>query len=268
MAEILQFLIEYGYLVIFVWVLLDQLGLPIPAIPLMLAAGALAGMDHLSIYGVILVAVLGAVPMDLLWYYLGKYRGAKVMSVLCAISIEPDYCVRNTQALFDRLGRMSLIVAKFVPGLQTLSPPMAGLTGMSVGRFLLLDTLGALIWSALFALIGMMFHRQLEQATVAIAEFGIWAGLALGSILLAYFGRKLYARQKFIRSLRMRRLQPDEVYEMLQGGDDVHVIDLRHGYDYDLLPKTIPSAVRVPMEAIDRHYHRIPTESDVILYCS
>lgn len=268
MAESLQFLIDYGYIVVFVWVLLDQLGLPIPAIPLMLAAGALAGAGHLSIYLVILVAVVGAVPMDLMWYYLGKARGGKMLSVLCAISLEPDYCVRNTEAMFNRLGPYSLIVAKFLPGLQTLAPPMAGLTGMSMGRFILLDTLGALLWSSLFAVIGFAFHRRLEQATQAIAEFGIWAGGAFAAVLFAYICIKFAQRQRFVRSLRMRRLHPDEAYEMIRHNKEVHVIDLRHSYDFDLLPKMIPSAVRVPMESIERHQHRIPPDSDVILYCS
>ena len=268
MAEFLQFLIDYGYIVIFVWVLLDQLGLPIPAIPLMLAAGALAGGGHLAITLVILVAVMGAVPMDLLWYYLGKARGGKMLNLLCAISLEPDYCVRNTEAMFNRLGPFALIVAKFLPGLQTLAPPMAGLTGMSVSRFIVLDTLGALLWSGLFAAIGLAFHRQLEQATQAIADFGIWAGAGLMAILFAYIGVKFVQRRRFVRSLRMRRLQPDEAYEMMRHGEDVHVIDLRHSYDFDLLPRMIPSAVRVPMESIERHYQRIPPESDVILYCS
>jgi len=206
--------------------------------------------------------------MDLFWYYLGKSRGGKILNLLCAISLEPAYCVRNTEAVFDRLGPFALIVAKFVPGLQTLSPPMAGLTGMSLGRFLFLDTVGALIWSAFFALIGLMFHRQLEQATTFMAEFGIWSAVVVLGLLATYLGTKFIQRQHFIRSLRMRRLEPEEVYKMINSDADVHVIDLRHGSDFDLLPKMVPTAVRVPMESIDRHYHRIPPESDVILYCS
>ena len=268
MAEFLDFLVSYGYLVIFIWVLLDQAGLPLPAMPLMLAAGVLVGGGQLSLWLVLLAALVASVPIDFFWYALGKARGGKVLNLLCTISLEPDYCVRNTEATFDKLGPFSLIVAKFVPGLQTLAPPMAGLTGMSVRRFLLLDTTGTLLWSGTFVLFGMAFHDQLETAAAAIGEFGFWAGFVLAAIVALYIGSKFVQRQLFLRTLKMRRLAPEEVYEMLEHDKGTHVIDLRHSYDFDLLPETIPSAVRVPMEAIDRHAHRIPKDSDVILYCS
>ncbi len=139
---------------------------------------------------------------------------------------------------------------------------------MSVPRFLLLDATGTLLWSGTFVLLGMAFHDQLEAAAAAITEFGFWAGFVLAAIVALYLGSKFVQRQLFLRTLKMRRLAPEEVYEMLEHNESTHVIDLRHSYDFDLLPETIPSAVRVPMEAIDRHAHRIPKDSDVILYCS
>ncbi len=268
LAEFFTFLVTYGYIVIFVWVLLDQAGLPLPAIPLLLAAGVLVAGGQLTLWIVLLVTLLASVPIDYFWYAFGRWQGAKVLNLLCAISLEPDYCVRNTESVFERMGPFSLLIAKFVPGLQTLAPPMSGLTGMSTGRFLALDTIGTLIWSGTFLAIGMVFHTQLEAMAMAIAEFGFWAGFGLVVIVLGYIAAKFTQRQVFIRSLRMRRLEPEEVYEMLEHKEDTHVIDLRHTYDYDLLPEKVPSAIRVPMEAIDRHAHRIPKDSDVVLYCS
>ena len=268
MAEFVQFLIGYGYLVIFVWVMLDQIGLPLPAAPLLLAAGALVGTAQLSFPLVILITVLASMPADLMWYLMGKARGGKVLNVLCAISLEPDFCVRNTEAVFDRLGPFALLVAKFVPGLQTLAPPLAGVTGMSLGRFLFLDGLGALLWSGLFAGIGAIFHNQLETVAVVIAELGVWAGLILAALLLIYIGYKFQQRHVFLRSLRMRRMHPAEVHERLNKDEELYVIDLRHSHDYQALPEMVPNSVRVPMEAIDRDVHRIPKESDIILYCS
>lgn len=268
MPEFAQLLIEYGYIVIFVWVLLDQAGLPLPAIPLMIAAGVLVGTGQLSLIPVILIAIFASVPADLLWYQMGKARGGKVLNLLCAISLEPDYCVRNTQAVFDRLGPFSLLVAKFVPGLQTLGPAMAGFTGMSLGRFLFLDGLGAMLWSGLLTGFGVIFHAELEIAAAAVAQLGFWAGVILVGLLLLYIGIKYSKRRLFLRSLRMRRLQPAEVYELMNKNEEVHVIDLRHSHDSQALPEMVPNAVRVPMEFIDRHYHLIPKESDIILYCS
>ena len=157
MAEFLAFLIEHGYFVIFVWVSLDQAGLPLPAIPVLLTAGVLVGMGEMALVPVILLTILASVPIDLFWFWLGRLRGARVLQLLCMLSLEPDYCVRNTESVFKRLGPVSLVVGKFVPGLQTLAPPMSGLTGISILTFLFMDILGALLWAGIFVGLGMYF---------------------------------------------------------------------------------------------------------------
>ena len=139
MTEFLPFLMEHGYIVVFVWVFLDQAGLPLPAIPVLLAAGVLVGMGEMSLTLVLLLVLLGSVPVDLFWYWLGRLRGARVLHLLCILSMEPDYCVRNTENVFRKLGPVSLVIGKFVPGLQTLAPPMSGLTGVGFLAFLLLE---------------------------------------------------------------------------------------------------------------------------------
>lgn len=268
MTEFMEFLISHGYQVIFFWVLLDQAGLPLPAVPLMLAAGALIGLGQLSLVTVLVVTFLASVPIDYFWYELGKRRGGKVLNLLCTISLEPDFCVRNTEATFDKLGPLSLVVAKFVPGLQTLAPPMSGLTGMSVTRFLILDSVGTLVWSGTFVGLGILFSNQLEVVATKMAEVGFVAGASLVAIVLGYFAFKFLQRARFLKTLEMRRVEPEEVYEMMQSDKELHVIDLRHRHDVDELPEKIPSAVSVPMEAIERQAHRIPKDSDIILYCS
>ena len=207
-------------------------------------------------------------PIDTFWYLLGKNRGGKVLNLLCAISLEPDYCVRNTEATFDRFGPLSLVLAKFVPGLQTLAPPMAGMTGMSLPRFLLLDSIGTMAWAGTFLLTGMIFHHQFEAITMALVDFGIWAGIGVAGLLIAYFGWKLVQRRLFLKSLETRRLNPREAFYMMQGNPNVHVIDLRHCHDLALLPQKLPGAVNLPMEGMDRHAHRIPPDSDIIVYCN
>ena len=268
MAEFMNFLISHGYTVVFVWVVLDQAGLPLPAVPLLLAAGALVGIGHLELLPLFMICLLASVPIDLFWYFFGKAQGGKVLNLLCTISLEPDYCVRNTAATFDKLGPLSLIVAKFVPGLQTLAPPMSGLTGMPVTKFLALDTIGAAAWAGLFIGLGMMFANQLEAIAMQLADIGFWAGVALVTIVFAYFAFKFYQRRTFLKSLEMRRLAPKEVYEMLKSGDDTHIIDVRHSSDIRRLPEKVPMSVSVPMEAMARYAHRIPKDSDIILYCS
>jgi membrane protein DedA with SNARE-associated domain len=268
MNEFMQFLIEYGYLVIFLWVLLDQAGLPLPAAPLLLAAGALAGIGELSFFLIILTTLFASVPMDSFWYWLGRSRGGKVLNLLCSISLEPDYCVRNTEQTFYKYGPFSLLIAKFIPGMQTLAPPLAGMVNMNFGVFLLMDSLGSLIYALVFVFAGYLFHNELEIIARNFSELGVLAGYILLVALTVYVGGKFVQRRMFLRSLRMRRLQPPEVSEMLDSDRAIQVIDLRHDYDYKLQPVMVPTAIRVPMEAIDLHHHRIPKDSDIILYCS
>ena len=182
METFLNFLVEHGYAVVFAWVALDQAGLPLPAVPILLGAGALASAGTLSLPVVVALAALASVPIDWIWFELGRRRGGRVLNLLCAISLEPDYCVRNTEAMFSRLGVASLLIAKFVPGLQTIAPPMAGMTGMSLGFFLLLDTAGALIWAGLIAGIGFVFGDQLTSMAEQFAELGTLAGIIARSL--------------------------------------------------------------------------------------
>ncbi len=268
MTELLNFLVEHGYTVIFIWVALDQAGLPLPAVPLLLAAGVLVGMGDMSLVLVLLTVLLASVPIDLFWFWLGRLRGARVLHLLCILSLEPDYCVRNTEDVFRRLGPMSLVIGKFVPGLQTLAPPMSGLTGVSIFTFLFLNTLGALLWAAIFVSLGMFFHTEIEEVVRAAADLGFVAGAMLAVVVIGWFGYKIYTRQKFLRSLRMRKLTPEDVYERIKQGDDIHILDLRHDYDVRALPHLLPNALRVPMEAIERHKGRIPPDSDIILCCN
>jgi len=142
----MDFLIEYGYLLLFLVIFLDQIGLPLPSLPVILAAGALAGSGEMNVWLVVLVTFLACVPADFCWYQLGRTRGGKVLTLLCSISLEPDYCVRRTELSFEKLGPFSLVIAKFVPGLQTIAPPMAGLTNAGnsfhYARFSRRDNLG------------------------------------------------------------------------------------------------------------------------------
>ena len=268
MVEFLPVLIEHGYVVIFVWVFLDQAGLPLPAIPVLLAAGVLVGMGKMALIPVILLTVLASVPVDLFWFWLGRLRGARVLHLLCMLSLEPDYCVRNTESVFKKLGPISLVVGKFVPGLQTLAPPMSGLTGVSIITFLAMDLLGALLWAGSFISLGMFFHNEVESIFRAAAEFGVMAGVSLGIAVTAFFAYKVIVRQRFLRSLRMRKLTPQDVYARLEGGVDMQIIDLRHDYDVKALPKILPNALRVPMEGIEDHLDKFPKDNDVLLCCN
>jgi len=186
MDEVIQFLIEQGYIVLFLWVLFEQLGFPIPIVPILLAAGALAGIGKLNFPFVFSLAFLAALLSDQVWYQIGLRRGSKVLSFLCRISLDPDSCVRRTKRIFTRYGARSLLVAKFIPGMATLAPPLAGIFHMRLLRFLLFDGLGAFIWVGLFILLGYQFGHEIEDFAVNTSGIGPWIGLVVPGGMAVY----------------------------------------------------------------------------------
>ena len=268
MDEAFQFLIRHGYSVLFVWVLAEQLGLPLPATPLLLAAGALAGQGQMNVWAAIALAVLASLIGDVSWYQFGRVRGGKVLNLLCRISLEPDSCVRETEGAFVRHGARSLLIAKFVPGLNTMAPPLAGIIGMRPGRFLLFDGLGALLYLGSFVALGYVFSNQLEQVAARVASLGFSLLVILAGALGAYIGWKYVQRRRFIRSLRIARITPDELQRRIEAGEDVVVVDLRHSLDFDAAPQTIPGAIRMSPETVEQDHTRIPRDREIVLFCT
>lgn len=268
MDETLHFILHHGYLVLAAWVFIEQMGLPLPALPGLLAGGALAGMGHLNPALVVLFPAMGALLADVTWYYLGIYRGAKVLNVLCRISLEPDSCIRNTENRFARSGPNALVIAKFVPGLSTAAPPLAGMFGMRLTRFLLFDGAGAVIYNGLFVALGYVFSRQLDKA--AQIALGLGAGLLLLVVggLGAYIAWKYVQRQRFLRSLRVNRITAEELKQKIDAGEKVAIVDLRHSMDFEADPNTIPGALFLPSEEFDRRHHEIPNDRELILFCT
>ena len=154
MDAIAETLLQHGYWILLVWVLLDQLVLPVTAVPMILAAGALAGQGYLDPFVCVAIVVLACLPANLFWYWLGIRQGNKVMTLLCMISLEPDTCVDSTTSLFHRYGTASLLLSKFIPGLQMIAPPLAGLLGVSFSRFVLMNGIGSLLYAIAFVLPG------------------------------------------------------------------------------------------------------------------
>lgn len=268
MEEITQFVGNYGYGLIFVWVMLDQFGVPIPAIPVLIIAGAMSGGEQMDLGVVVLAATAGCVPSDIIWFEAGRRRGGAVLKTLCKISLEPDSCVRDTKDTFARHGMKSLLVAKLIPGYQTLSPALAGMTGVSLPRFMAFDLPGALLWSALFIVPGYLFREQVEVAMDAIARFGSGIGTAVVLVLVGYAGWKFWHRQQILRSLRIARMLPEELKATLDRGGEVTVVDLRDSISLDQLPHRIPGARVISVDEIDARHEEIPRDQDVVLYCT
>jgi membrane protein DedA with SNARE-associated domain len=263
-----EFLIMHGYTLLFGWVFVEQMGLPIPAIPLLLAAGALAGSGKMDMALAVSLALIAVILADLFWYSLGRYRGGRILKVLCRISLEPDSCVRRTENLFVRHGARSLLVAKFVPGLNTAAPSLAGIFRMPVRRFMIFDFLGGFFWVATFAGLGFIFSDQLEQIAAHSLRWGGWLVVVLAGSLAAYVLWKYIQRRRFLRRLRVARISPKELMDKLTAGDTISIVDLRQPIDVETFPQMIPGALRIAMEEIEARHGEIPRDRDVVLYCS
>ncbi len=268
MNELLQFLIHHGYAVLFVWVLAEQIGAPVPAAPMLLAAGVLAGEGFLRFSPAFILAVAAALISDFLWYLIGRHKGGSVLSLLCKISLNPDSCVRRTSDLFYHHGVRSLILAKFIPGLSTIAPPLAGVFRMSQWRFLLYDGLGACLWVGSFMGLGYLFSGQIEEVAAYAMKMGTsLTGLVFGG-LAAYIIWKYVQRRRFLRHLRMARITPEELKRKFDAGEQVMVVDVRHPFEFAAEPQTIPGAFYLPLEDLDKEHDKIPRDEDVVLYCN
>ena len=268
MSDIAAGLTAHGYAVIFAWVAAEQLALPVPSEPVLLAAGALAGAGLLRLPVAVAVGVAASLFSDIIWYEIGRARGSRVTRVLCWISLEPDSCVRRSQEIFARYGGHSLLVAKFVPGLNTVAQPLAGVLGMRRSRFLLYDALGALLWIGTYTGLGYLFSDQIGRVVAHARSLGSWLiGLAFAGLVF-YIAGKYIRRQRFIRHLRIARITAAELKEKLDAGETLTIVDLRHQLDFGADPMMIPGAVHLSPEELERRSEEIPHDRDVVLYCT
>jgi membrane protein DedA with SNARE-associated domain len=268
MHPLLEILLHHGYLLLAVWVFLEQIGLPLPSLPLLLAAGALSGMGRMNFAAALLACVFPTMVADLLWYELGRYKGIRVVQWLCRISLQPDSCVRRTEGIFDSQGARSLLFAKFVPGLNAVAMPLAGIFKMRLRKFLLFDFFGIVLWLATYIGLGYFFTDQIERIANSAKALGSWLVVLLLGGLVLYILYKFWARQKFLRDLKVNRISVDELKEKLDSGEPLSIIDLRHSLDFEADPETIPGAVHLNSEDLTRKSGVVPTDREVVVYCT
>lgn len=268
MAGAVDFVVRHGEAVIFFYVFADQLGIPVPAVPGLLAIGALAAVGKVNVLLALGAAVGASLLADVIWYGLGRRRGSQVLRLLCRISLEPDSCVRRTEDVFLRYGVRSLIVAKFVPGLSTVAPPLAGMIGVGLPRFVAYSALAALLWAGTWGGLGYFAGETLPRVTDQSEHVGriLLASVATG--LLVYVLVKWTQRRRFLHSLRAARISQESLKEGLESGEPIVIVDLRSELDAQAVPWIIPGSLRIAPEELERRHREIPRDRDIILYCS
>ncbi|HEY2460553.1 MAG TPA: VTT domain-containing protein [Candidatus Acidoferrum sp.] len=268
MHSTLEFVLHHGYLILLVWVFAEQIGLPVPSMPLLLAAGALAGSGRLSFAASLFISTFASVAADTIWYQLGRLKGIKVLQFLCKISLEPDSCVRRTEGVFSKQGARSLLLAKFLPGLSTVAPPLAGIFHMRLRRFLFFDACGSILWAGTFLTLGYMFSDQIDRVAEHALSLGGWLLVILVGALAGYIAYKFIARRRFMRELRISRISVQELKEKLDAGEELVIVDLRHEMDFEADPETIPGAFHMDSSELKIKNDRLPRDREVILYCT
>jgi len=263
-----EFLRTYGPLLVFTSVLLEQAGVPIPCTPWLIASGALARLGQGTVALPIALATVAASLGHSLWFVAGRRWGSRVLRLVCRVSLEPDSCVQRTENAFTRYGARALVVAPFVPGLTTVAPPLAGMSAMRYRRFLALDGMGDLLWATTFVGLGWLagepFFRVVE---VVMAYAGSAAAFfALG--LALYLGLKFLQRLRFRMQLRVARLSAGELKRRLDLGEDLVLVDLRHRREVETSGTTLPGALQIAPDELDRRHEEIARGRDVVLFCS
>jgi len=261
-------LMMYGYLLLFAWVLVEQLGIPLPATPILLAAGALSAQNELSFPLALAAGLAAALMADSAWFLTGRKYGHHVLRLLCKLSMEPTICVRRTQDSFGRRRDLTLVIAKFVPGLATLAPPVAGQNGMSFGRFLFFDGIGATLWVGVLLTAGRFFGDLLRRDPSMLDWAGRFSGALLVLGILGFFVGRVVRRRMVIKKLVAARLEPEELKKQLDAGEQVYIVDLRHPLELLPDPFTLPGAVHFSPDALAARHREIPRDRDIVLFCT
>jgi membrane protein DedA with SNARE-associated domain/rhodanese-related sulfurtransferase len=263
-----ELITQHGLALIFVNVLLQQLGVPLPAVPTLIVAGALSADGTLSAPAVFGVAFAATMLGDSAWYVAGRRYGRRVMTALCRISLSPDSCVRQTENHFDRWGGLTLVLGKFIPGLSTIAPPLAGAMHIRWPSFVLLNGAGTALWVAAPVAAGMLFHAQIERLLGRLEDLGAVALEALGALLAVYVAFKWWERRRFYKMLRMARITAEELRHLMDSGKRPVIIDVRSRADRELDARSIPGALAFEVEEMGKLLDSLPADQDVIFYCT
>jgi membrane protein DedA with SNARE-associated domain/rhodanese-related sulfurtransferase len=259
---------HYGLVIVFVNVLASQIGLPVPVVPTLIVAGAMAADGQVPVVPLFAWSVFACLIGDCAWYSIGLTYGIRVLKLLCRISLEPDSCVSDTQTRFERWGINSLVVAKFIPGLATIAPPLAGAMRIGWPRFVGLSTVSAALWVGTALVVGRLFKDQIALLLIHLGDIGSAAAVILGVALALYIAYKWWERVRFYKSLRMSRISVGELFELVQAGANPLIVDVRSSTARALEPRWIPGALHVPIESVADHISDLPRDREIILYCA
>jgi membrane protein DedA with SNARE-associated domain/rhodanese-related sulfurtransferase len=268
MRDLIPLLIAHGALIVFVITLAARVGAPVPAAPLLVVAGGIAMAGQLSLAVCLLASVVANVLGDAVWYQAGRWRGHRVMKLLCKISLSPDTCVRQSEGILSRWGGSSLIAAKFLPGISVVAAPMAGALGMSWKRFLAYDVGAALIWSLVFMAIGVVFAGQIVVVLDVMTEFGTIAAVAIVIVLTVMLIYRYLRRRWMLSDRYAPRIAVNELRELIRRGESPIVIDVRSSIAMMADARRVPGATLATLAQLPATALELPRDREIVVYCN
>ena len=262
-----QTLIAHGYITLFLANLIERLGIPVFTTPVIVAAGLLAATGKMSLILVVAITVFATLIGDWVWFELGRRRGNKVIGLMCRISLSRESCIERTKRFSKKHSDRSLLYTKFVPGVSHISPPLAGISGMSLRRFMTFNFAGTLLWATVLAVSGWVSILPLEWARIATYVLAslpvLLIAIVVGNVIWKYAQKR-----RFIRELRMERITAKQLNERIATEDKPLVIDLRHPLDVLHDPRGLPGGFNVLPEDIETRSKELPIEKEFVLVCT
>jgi membrane protein DedA with SNARE-associated domain/rhodanese-related sulfurtransferase len=267
MNHLIMLLQQYGLGLIFINVLLLQAGLPVPAYPTLIVAGAYAAMGGSPLWQLVAVGVAAAVIADTGWYLAGRRFGTAILRTLCRVSLSPDACVRQTESIFERFGARSMLFAKFIPGFASVATGLAGAVRMRYWVFVFFDALGAALWVGVAVSIGFLFRNAIDNAMNTLKELGKYGLMLVIAAFIVWVLIKWYRRVMFARQLRMDRVSVDELQALMSDDKVNAIVDVRSPL-MQAATGRIPGARTVDMARIAESFKGVPVDGEVIVYCA
>lgn len=273
MHSAMHLLLHHAYAVLFAWVLVEQGGLPIPSVPLMVAAGTLSAAHRLHVAYALPVVMLACLISDSAWYFLGKRYGSRVLDTLCKFSLEAATCVVKTQRTVGKYGATALLFAKWVPGLSTVAAPITGQAGVSYPKFVAYDMAGTLMWAGGWLFAGRFFGDLAKRSHEFFVALGHYSVVLLLTAVVAVVLVRFIRWRMFLVELRGLRLEPEQLLAMMEDAESAglqppFIVDLRHALDLEPDHLVLPGAVRIGPEELKQRRELIPRDRDVVLYCT
>lgn len=268
MSKLVAWVAQYGVVIVFANVFVEQVGIPVPALPTLIVAGSLVRAGSLSFLALLGAAVAASLIVDTAWYFLGRRYGHRILRTLCKVSLSPDSCVRQTESIFEKWGMASVVAARFITGFSTVAPPLAGAMGARLPVFLFYDSLGTTLWAGTGLVLGFVFHRAIGDVLGFLESLGTGALYLLGAALVLFILFKWWQRRRFYRTLRMARIGVDELRSLFEKGEKPVVVDVRAPGERRHDPRRVPGAITMETTELGARLPGIAPEVEIVLYCT